>query len=109
MKENELKSSKSQLHDLEDKLRVKTEAIEKAHKVIQAMNDELAEGTRLIAKLEEERERLRVECKQAGKQIKEVGKRVQHEYERERILGAERVQAVEEEVDRLRKECEEIS
>jgi hypothetical protein len=88
---------------------VKTEAIEKAHKVIQAMNEELAEGNKLITRMEEERDRLRVECRQAGKHIKEVGKRVQIEYERERAIGAERVLAVEEEVDRLRKECEDIS
>jgi hypothetical protein len=38
VKENDLKSTHSQLYDLEEKLRVKTEAIEKAHKVIQAMS-----------------------------------------------------------------------
>ena len=88
---------------------MKTEAIEKAHKVIQAMSGELGEAGRLIGRLEEEREGLREQCRQAGKQIKQVGKRVHEEYERERVMGAERVMAVEEEVDRLRKECEDIS
>jgi hypothetical protein len=79
------------LADYEDKLRVKTEAIEKAHKVIQAMSEELGEGNKVVTRLEQERDRLRIECRQAGKQIKQVGKLVQEEYERERAISAERV------------------
>ena len=52
VKENELKGLNSQMFDLEDKLKVKTDAIEKAHKVIQAMSDELQEGATLITRLE---------------------------------------------------------
>jgi hypothetical protein len=40
------------------------------------MSDELGEGNKVITRLEQERDRLRVECRQAGKQIKEVSKRV---------------------------------
>ena len=71
-----MKSLSHTLGDYEDKLRVKTEAIEKAHKVIQAMSEELGEGNKVITRLEEERDRLRIECRQAGKQIKQVGKLV---------------------------------
>lgn len=63
----------------------------------------------LITRLEEERDRLRQDCKAAGKQVRQVGKRVQEEYERERAREADRVAEVETEVDRLRRECEEVS
>ena len=86
-----MKSLSHTLADYEDKLRVKTEAIEKAHKVIQAMSEELGEGNKVVTRLEQERDRLRIECRQAGKQIKQVGKLVQEEYERERAVSAERV------------------
>ena len=86
-----MKSLSHTLADYEDKLRVKTEAIEKAHKVIQAMSEELGEGNKVVTRLEQERDRLRIECRQAGKQIKQVGKLVQEEYERERAISAERV------------------
>lgn len=80
IKESEVKSLSSAMSDYEEKIRVKTEAIEKAHKVIQAMSDELGEANKVITRLEEERDRLRVECRHAGKQIKEVSKRVQEDY-----------------------------
>jgi uncharacterized metal-binding protein len=62
----------------------------------------------LITRLEEERDRLRQDCKVAGKQVRQVGKKVQEEYERERAREADRVAEVESEVDRLRRECEEV-
>jgi methyl-accepting chemotaxis protein len=76
-RECEARDARETVNEVEEKLRMKTEAIEKAHKVIQAMQGEAQEATRIINRLEEERERLRDECKQAGKHIKDVGKRVQ--------------------------------
>jgi hypothetical protein len=59
---------------------------------------------KVIARLEEERDRLRDECKKASRSVKEVGKRVQREYEIERMREVQRVEQVEEEVERVRKE-----
>ena len=62
------------------------------------MSDQLTEGGAVLTRLEEERDRLRLECKHAGKHIKQVGRQVQEEYERERARDAERVAEVETEV-----------
>lgn len=65
---------KRQVKEQDEKLTVNKEAIEKAHKIIQALNNEMDRGAEVLKGVEEDRNRLRKDNKEWEKKLGEFGK-----------------------------------
>ena len=82
-KERECMQMKQTVKEQEEKLALNKEAIEKAHKIIQALNAEMDRGAEVLKGVEDERNRLKKENKEIEKRVGEMGKQVQSQIAKE--------------------------
>ena len=74
--EGENSHFKGQLREQDGQLAVKSEAIEKAQRIIQKLSDEMEKTTQLLCVLEKERDQLRIDTKDQSRRIQEVTKQM---------------------------------
>lgn len=75
-REQESEGLKRRLRDAEERLEVKTDAIEKAQKVIERLGAELDKLSNALANAENERDQARHELRESSKRIIELNKQV---------------------------------
>ena len=75
-REREVQEFFVKIRDQDEKLRIKTEAIEKAQKVIQKLNEEMDKSSSIICKLEKERDQLRSELKEQSRRLSDMTKQL---------------------------------
>ncbi|CDW91377.1 UNKNOWN [Stylonychia lemnae] len=76
-REEELHQVKSYNAELEEKVRVNSEAIEKAQKVIERLNEEMDRTAQIMQSLEKERDKFKSEARDSSKRIVDLNKQVQ--------------------------------
>jgi len=64
------------LQEVEDKLAMKSEAIEKAQKVIERLNDEFDRVTSALSRTEAERDQARAELRETSRRVVDLNKQL---------------------------------
>ena len=83
-------------------MHVQKEAIEKAQKVIEAMNAEMDRSSALLKQVEDERDKARREGKEQAKRVTDIGKHMQNQIAMEQQKQAQQSIQIKSEVDQLK-------